>query len=58
MTKRRWIDDIMQNKQWIVIRREPQGQQDRRNPANEPFWRKQENAAKHETGLRVWRATE
>jgi len=50
--------EFIEKKQWTVIRRGSQGEEDRSNPANEPFWKKQENASKHETGLRVWRATE
>jgi hypothetical protein len=47
----------LKNKHWIGIRREPEGEEDRNKPEKGPFWRKQENAAKHGARLRRRRAT-
>jgi hypothetical protein len=58
MTKWRKIDQTLSNKEWIGIRREPKGEEGRSNPANGPFWSKQQNVAKYGARLRVWRATE
>jgi hypothetical protein len=45
------------NKHWIGVRRVPGGEEARRKTGPGPFWRKQENAAKHGARLRGWRAT-
>jgi hypothetical protein len=47
----------LKNKHWIEFCREPEGEKDRSKPRKGPFWRKQENAAKHGVRLRGWRAT-
>ena len=46
------------NEHWIGIRTEPEGEENRSKPGRGPFWRKQENGAKHGGRLRGWRATE
>jgi len=43
------------NKHWIGVRREPEGEEDRRKPGKGPFWRKQENATKLGARLGGWR---
>ena len=43
--------NTLKNKHWIGIRKEP-GDEDRSKPVKGPFWRKQENAAKHGARLR------
>jgi hypothetical protein len=50
--------DPFKNKHWIGIRRKPEREEDRSKPGRGPFWRKQENAAKHGARLKRWRATE
>jgi hypothetical protein len=37
----------LKSKHWIGIRWEPEGEEDRSNLEKGPFWRKQENEAKH-----------
>jgi len=37
----------LKNKRWIGICREPEGESGRSKPGKRPFWREQENAAKH-----------
>jgi hypothetical protein len=64
MRKWRWIDhtlrkgvNLLENKRWTEIHTEPEGKEDLRKPGKGPFWRKHENAVKHEASLRSWRAT-
>ena len=46
----------LQNKQWIAICRQLEGEEDRSKPEKGPFWRKQEMLhTKHGVGSRVWR---
>jgi hypothetical protein len=48
----------LKNKHWIGIRREPEEEEDGSKPRKGPFWRNQENAAKHGARLRDWRAAD
>jgi hypothetical protein len=44
----------LQNNHWTAIRRQSEGQGERSKPEKGSLWRKQDNAAKHGVGLRVW----
>jgi hypothetical protein len=47
----------MKNKHWTGICSKPRGEADQRKPGKEPFWRKQEDAAKRGMWLRGWLGT-
>jgi hypothetical protein len=47
----------LKNRHWVGGRREPGGEEGRRKLGKGLFWRKQENAAKHEARLRGWWAS-
>ena len=49
--------DLLKNKHWTEIGREPEGKEDGRKPGKERLWKKLEDVAKRGDRLRGWLAT-